>query len=152
MNECLNYGNALSILYFCLVHDAYRWCTYMQPLSTFSDCRSKALCCRSFDQQREVNIQSDRNTVCWQYPERPRNIPGNADLVTSAQIPALSSRTVRFSSDHSEHSASRLHHCHDNGARTSHRCSTQWHYYLRHQKTKKQLISIDLFHRVSLIV
>jgi len=120
----------------------------MQPLSAFSECRNKVLCCRSFGHEREVNIQSDRNTVCWQYQERPQNIPGSADLVTSAQIPALSLYIARSSSDRSEHSASRLHHCRDNGARTLHRCSTQQRYYLRHQKTTKQVISIGLFYTV----
>jgi len=116
----------------------------MRPLSTFSDCRNTAFCCRSLGHEREVNIQSDRSRVCWQCPGRLQNIPGSADLVTSAQIPALSLCIVQSSSDRSEHSASRLRHRHDNGARTSHRCSIQWRYYLRHQKKTKQIISIGL--------
>ena len=130
-NHCINSS---------ILRDTYHWYTYMPPLSASSGCHNMAWCCRSFGQEQEKNILCDQSKVCWGCPKRRQNIPGSVGLATSAQIPALSWRTCRSSSDRSGHSASRWRHCHGNAARTLRRCNIRRRCYLRYQHTTNQLV------------
>ena len=106
---------------------AHRWCTYKPLPSTFWDLCSTSWRCQKFGHWRASDTPTFPCNVYWRRPERPRNIPGNADLPALTRIQVQRPRIVRLSSDRNGRSASRWRHFRYSAAGNLHRCNTQQH-------------------------